>query len=79
MSKAMEFLKDDLTAVVEAGMSVEDLNRFTGAEGQTAGLDPPYLETSTVGGTIIADRSGSHAGALGQGTRLRDAHDGGPG
>ena len=54
----MEFLKDDLTAVVEAGMSVEDLNRLTGAEGQTAGLDPPYPETSTVGGTIIADRSG---------------------
>ncbi len=58
MSKAVEFLKDDLTAVVEAGMSVEDLNRLTGAEGQTAGLDPPHPETSTVGGTIIADRSG---------------------
>ena len=58
MSKAVEFLKDDLTAVVEAGMSVEDLNRLTGAEGQTAGLDPPHPGTSTVGGTIIADRSG---------------------
>ena len=58
MSEAVEFLKDDLTAVVEAGMSVEDLNRLTGAEGQTAGLDPPYPGTSTVGGAIIADRSG---------------------
>ncbi|MCY3823710.1 MAG: FAD-binding oxidoreductase [Nitrospinae bacterium] len=58
MSKAVEFLKDDLTAVVQAGMSVEDLNRLTGAEGQTAGLDPPHPGTSTVGGTIIADRSG---------------------
>ncbi len=58
MSKAVEFLKDDLTAVVEAGMSVEDLNRLTGAEGQTAGLDPPHPGTSTVGGAIIADRSG---------------------
>ena len=58
MSKAVEFLKDDLTAVMEAGMSVEDLNRLTGAEGQTAGLDPPHPGTSTVGGAIIADRSG---------------------
>ena len=58
LSKAVEFLKDDLTAVVEAGMSVEDLNRLTGAEGQTAGLDPPHPGTSTVGGAIIADRSG---------------------
>lgn len=58
MSKAVEFLKDDLTAVVEAGMSVEDLDRLTGAEGQTAGLDPPHPGTSTVGGAIIADRSG---------------------
>ena len=58
MSKAVEFLKDDLTAVVEAGMSVDDLNKLTGAEGQTAGLDPPHPGTSTVGGTIIADRSG---------------------
>ena len=58
MSKAVEFLKDDLTAVVEAGMSVEGLNMLSGAEGQTAGLDPPHPGTSTVGGTIIADRSG---------------------
>ena len=58
MSKAVEFLKDDLTAVVEAGMSVEDLNKLTGAEGQTAGLDPPHPGTSTVGGAVIADRSG---------------------
>ncbi len=58
MSKAVEFLKDDLTAVMEAGMSVEALNRLTGAEDQTAGLDPSHPGTSTVGGTIIADRSG---------------------
>ncbi len=58
MSNGVEFLKDDLTAVVEAGMCVEDLNRLTGAEGQTAGLDPPHPGTSTVGGTVIADRSG---------------------
>ena len=58
ISRAVEFLKDDLTAVVEAGMSVENLNKLTGTEGQTAGLDPPYPGTSTVGGTIIADRSG---------------------
>lgn len=58
MSGAVEFLEDDLTAVVEAGMRVDALHALTGAKGQTAGLDPPHPETSTVGGTIIAERSG---------------------
>ncbi len=58
MSKAVDFLRDDLTAVVEAGMSVDALDALTRAEGQTAGLDPPHPAASTVGGTIIAERSG---------------------
>ena len=58
MSRAVDFLKDDLTAVVEAGMSVEGLDALTRPEGQTAGLDPPHPETATVAGAVIAERSG---------------------
>jgi len=58
MSKPVDFLEDDLTAVVEAGMSVEGLEKLTRPEGQTAGLDPPHPGVSTVGGAIVAERSG---------------------
>ena len=39
-------------------MRVEDIDALTRPEGQTAGLDPPHPETSTVGGAIVAERSG---------------------
>ncbi len=58
LSAAVEFLRDDLTAVVGAGMSIDALDRLTSPEGQTAGLDPPSPHIATVGGTIMAERSG---------------------
>ncbi|MEK6711802.1 MAG: FAD-binding oxidoreductase, partial [Nitrospinota bacterium] len=58
MAGAVDFLKEDLTAVVQPGMTVEALNRLTAPEGQTAGLDPPHPGRATVGGAIIAERSG---------------------
>ncbi len=58
LSEAVEFLRDDLTAVVGAGMTVDALDRLTAPEGQTAGLDPPHPDRATVGGTIVAERSG---------------------
>lgn len=53
-----EFLRDDLTAVVGAGMTIDALNRLTLSEGQTAGLDPPCPHIATVGGAIMAELSG---------------------
>ena len=58
LSGVVDFLRDDLTAIVGAGMTVSSLNSLTLPEGQTAGLDPPFSDRATVGGTIIADRSG---------------------
>jgi glycolate oxidase FAD binding subunit len=58
LSEAVEFLRDDLTAVVGAGMTISALDRLTAPEGQTAGLDPPHPDRATVGGTIVAERSG---------------------
>ncbi len=58
LSRAVEFLRDDLTAIVEAGMTVKALNGLTMPEGQTAGLDPPHPGTATVGGALLGERSG---------------------
>jgi glycolate oxidase FAD binding subunit len=54
----VEFLRDDLTAIVEAGMTVKALNGLTLPEGQNAGFDPAHPGTATVGGNLIGDRSG---------------------
>ncbi|MEE9241103.1 MAG: FAD-binding oxidoreductase, partial [bacterium] len=58
LSAAVDFLRDDLTAVVGAGMTIDTLDRLTSPEGQSAGLDPPCPHMATVGGTIMAERSG---------------------
>ncbi len=58
LSGVVEFLRDDLTAVVGAGMTISALNNLTEVEWQTAGLDPPHPDRATVGGAIIAERSG---------------------
>lgn len=58
LSGVVDLLREDLTVVVGAGMTVSSLNSLTVPEGQTAGLDPPHPDRATVGGTIIADRSG---------------------
>jgi len=58
LSETVDFLRDDLTVVVGAGMTISALNRLTEPNGQTAGFDPPYPDQATVGGTIIAERSG---------------------
>lgn len=58
LSAAVDFLCDDLTAVVQPGMTIESLNRLTRPEGQTAGLDPANPGKATVGGTVFAERSG---------------------
>ncbi|MEE9275005.1 MAG: FAD-binding oxidoreductase [bacterium] len=55
---AVDFLREDLTAVVGAGMTVEALGRLTAPEGQTAGLDPAHPGAATVGGAFVAERSG---------------------
>ncbi len=58
LSRVVEFLRDDLTAIVEAGMTVKALNGLTLPEGQNAGFDPPHPGTATVGGTLFGGRSG---------------------
>ncbi|HJP15138.1 MAG TPA: FAD-binding oxidoreductase [Nitrospinota bacterium] len=58
LSGAVDFMRDDLTAVVGAGMTISALNDLTTVDGQTAGIDPPHPDRATVGGAIVAGRSG---------------------
>jgi glycolate dehydrogenase FAD-binding subunit len=48
----------DLTATVQAGATLGDLNRALATHGQWLPLDPPGAERSTVGGVVAANDSG---------------------
>jgi glycolate dehydrogenase FAD-binding subunit len=48
----------DLTATVEAGATLGDLNRALGAHGQWLPIDPVYGDRSTIGGLLATNDSG---------------------
>ena len=48
----------DMTATVEAGLTLGDLNAALAAAGQWLPLDPPHAEHGTIGALIAADASG---------------------
>jgi glycolate oxidase FAD binding subunit len=48
----------DMTATVEAGITLMQLNQALSAAGQWLPLDPPRAEEMTIGGLIAADRTG---------------------
>ena len=58
IADVIDFLPNDLTAVVGPGMTIEKLNALTNSETQTSGLDPPFPKSSTIGGVAMADKSG---------------------
>jgi glycolate oxidase FAD binding subunit len=58
LNRMLEFEPRDLTCSVEAGMSVVDLQKLTGAHGLFLPLDPPAGLKATVGGLAAANRSG---------------------
>ena len=58
ISNVIDFLPNDLTAVVGSGITVEELNQLADQESQTPGFDPPSPEFSTIGGVAMGDKSG---------------------
>ncbi len=58
MARLLEHEPGDLTATVEAGMTVAALQGALRARGQWLSLDPPAAERSTIGGVIAANASG---------------------
>jgi glycolate oxidase FAD binding subunit len=48
----------DMTATVEAGATLRDVNRTLAEHGQWLPLDPPFAETATIGGILATNDSG---------------------
>ena len=48
----------DLTATVQAGASLADVNRELGRHGQLIPLDPPFGDRATIGGIVATNDSG---------------------
>jgi glycolate oxidase FAD binding subunit len=58
MARLLEHEPGDLTATVEAGMTVAGLQAALRPRGQWLSLDPPAMEHATLGGVIAANASG---------------------
>jgi len=48
----------DMTATVEAGATLRDVNRTLALHGQWLPLDPPFADTATIGGILATNDSG---------------------
>ena len=48
----------DLTATIEAGATLHDVNEALGRHGQWLPLDPPLAERATIGGILATNDSG---------------------
>jgi glycolate oxidase FAD binding subunit len=48
----------DLTATIEAGAALADVNRALAAHGQWLPLDPPHADRATIGGILATNDSG---------------------
>ena len=58
LQRVLQYEPDDLTVSVEAGMKWCDFLATLAAHRQTVPLDPPFSESSTVGGVVAANLSG---------------------
>ena len=58
LDRLVEHEPGDLTATVEAGMTLDALQAALRARGQWLSLDPPDATTATIGGVIATDASG---------------------
>ncbi|MBI3457605.1 MAG: FAD-binding oxidoreductase [Candidatus Rokubacteria bacterium] len=58
LTRIVEHEPADLTATVEAGITMEALGGALGAKGQWVSLDPPFPARATLGGALAANSSG---------------------
>lgn len=58
LARVLEHEPADLTATVEAGITLERLQSGLGARGQWLSLDPPFPAQATLGGVLATDASG---------------------
>jgi len=58
LNRLLEHEPGDLTATVEAGMTLDALQRELGRHGQWLSLDPAHAEEATVGGILSSNAAG---------------------
>jgi glycolate oxidase FAD binding subunit len=58
LARIVEHEPGDLTATVEAGITMTALQKALGAKGQWLSLDPPFPDRATLGGVLAANGSG---------------------
>ncbi|MBI4553216.1 MAG: FAD-binding oxidoreductase [Candidatus Latescibacteria bacterium] len=58
LNKVLEYEPADLTATVQAGIRLTDLQTQLGEHGQFFPIDPPYGDACTLGGVIATNASG---------------------
>jgi glycolate oxidase FAD binding subunit len=58
LTRIVEHEPGDLTATVEAGLTMEALQAALAAKGQWVSLDPPFPARATLGGVLAANASG---------------------
>jgi glycolate oxidase FAD binding subunit len=65
LNKIIAHRHGDLTATVEAGAVLDDVNRELARQGQWIPLDPNWPDRATIGGIVAANDSGPRRTALG--------------
>jgi glycolate oxidase FAD binding subunit len=58
LARVVEHEPGDLTATVEAGLTIDRLQAALGARGQWLSLDPPFPGRATLGGVLATNASG---------------------
>jgi glycolate oxidase FAD binding subunit len=58
LNRVLSHPHGDLTATIEAGASLSDVNEALGRFGQCLPLDPPFAERATIGGILATNDSG---------------------
>ncbi len=58
LNRVLTHAHGDLTATVEAGVRLSDLNATLAAHGQCLPLDPPFADQATIGGLLATNDSG---------------------
>ena len=65
LNQVVEYEPAELTATVQAGKTLADLQRHLAESGQFLALDPPSAQDATVGGTLAVNASGPSRHAYG--------------
>jgi glycolate oxidase FAD binding subunit len=58
MNRILAHEHGDMTATIEAGATLRDVNQALAAHGQTLPLDPPFADRATIGGLLATNDSG---------------------